>query len=775
MSSILSSFVQAPSEVALELCTKEQLIEIADHYQIEIADKKLKETVKARLKQGLREEGVLRGQSLTFEQQRELQMQLEIARLRNVNGPEGVPQFDVSQNLRLLPKFDESDPDTYLTLFERIAGARVWSDSDMTMLLQCVLSGKAREAFSALSVADSKVYAKVKSAVLKIYELVPEAYRQRFRYREKLDSQTYSEFVRDLTSAFNCWCRASEVSTFEGLSNLIVLEQFKDSVSDQVATYINERKVKSPSDAAVLADEYRLTHKSHFESNSDMHYKNNFTPRYSRSSFSGALFQRPQQKFGSGGPKAPVNANTCRYCLVEGHWKKDCPLLKLKKLDQVKPAVMAVPVTASDHQVSLVDGNQNVPIKILRDTGALDSFLVESVLPFSKESDTGSCVLIRGMGLVPFVSPLHDVTLKCGLVEGDVAVGVRPQLPVEGVHMILGNDLAGSKVWADGKINIFKNQGVLERFHQTLKSLLRSYCTELSADWEEGLPWLLLAAREVVQESTGFSPNDLVFGHKVRGPLAVLQDGCLPEEPPRNLIDYVNGFRLKLYRAGELAKDKLKYSQMKMKLRYDGQAELRKFSSGDRVLALLPLVSSPFQAKYCGPFTVLRKVSDLNYLIETPGRRKSSKLCHVNLLKCYHSHDQSKDDGTPVVRSALIAAPVTASCGFNFVEGDEEEDVRVSDEVLQGRLKNSQTLQNLGVLVDHLDSEKRDEVVALIRNYPGLFSDTPSQMHLIEHDIDIGDAKPIKQRFYRVSEEKRLQLETEVQYMLDNGIAEPCC
>lgn len=40
MSSILSSFVQAPSEVALELCTKEQLIEIAEHYQIEIVDKK---------------------------------------------------------------------------------------------------------------------------------------------------------------------------------------------------------------------------------------------------------------------------------------------------------------------------------------------------------------------------------------------------------------------------------------------------------------------------------------------------------------------------------------------------------------------------------------------------------------------------------------------------------------------------------------------------------------------------------------------------------------
>jgi hypothetical protein len=145
----------------------------------------------------------------------------------------------------------------------------------------------------------------------------------------------------------------------------------------------------------------------------------------------------------------------------------------------------------------------------------------------------------------------------------------------------------------------------LERFHQTLKSLLCAYCTELSADWEEGLPWLLLAAREVVQGSTGFSPNDLVFGHKVCGPLALLQYSCLPEEPYQNFIDFVNGFRLKLYRAGELPKEKLKSSQRKMKLKYDGQAELRfscEFSPGDRVLALLPLVSSPFSGKILWSF-----------------------------------------------------------------------------------------------------------------------------------------------------------------------------
>ncbi len=114
-----------------------------------------------------------------------------------------------------------------------------------------------------------------------------------------------------------------------------------------------------------------------------------------------------------------------------------------------------------------------------------------------------------------------------------------------------------------------QSQGALERFHQTLKSLLRSYCTELGSDWDGGLQWLLLAAREAVQESTGFSPNELVFGHTVRGPLAALKDGWVEAEPPKNLIDFVNGFRHHLFVAGYLAREKLSSAQGRMKRVYD--------------------------------------------------------------------------------------------------------------------------------------------------------------------------------------------------------------
>lgn len=60
-----------------------------------------------------------------------------------------------------------------------------------------------------------------------------------------------------------------------------------------------------------------------------------------------------------------------------------------------------------------------------------------------------------------------------------------------------------------------ESQGALEHFHQTLKAMLRKYCRGTGKDWDEGVPLVLFAVREAVQESLGFSPAELVFGHTV--------------------------------------------------------------------------------------------------------------------------------------------------------------------------------------------------------------------------------------------------------------------
>lgn len=41
----IADFVKAQSGEFLDRCTKEQLLKIADHYEVEISDKQLKETV----------------------------------------------------------------------------------------------------------------------------------------------------------------------------------------------------------------------------------------------------------------------------------------------------------------------------------------------------------------------------------------------------------------------------------------------------------------------------------------------------------------------------------------------------------------------------------------------------------------------------------------------------------------------------------------------------------------------------------------------------------
>ena len=99
--------------------------------------------------------------------------------------------------------------------------------------------------------------------------------------------------------------------------------------------------------------------------------------------------------------------------------------------------------------VYLPQSNVEKPVMILRVTGANQSLLLEATLPLSEETSTGVYVLIQGVEVEPISVPLHRVKLQSDLVAGVVTVGIRPSLPVKGVDLILGNDLAGGKVSAD--------------------------------------------------------------------------------------------------------------------------------------------------------------------------------------------------------------------------------------------------------------------------------------------------------------------------------------
>ncbi len=312
-----------------------------------------------------------------------------------------------------------------------------------------------------------------------------------------------------------------------------------------------------------------------------------------------------------------------------------------------------------------------------------------------------------------------------------------------------------------------ESQGALERWHQTLKSMLRKYCLETAQSWDEGIPFVVFAAREAVQESLGFSPAALVFGHTPRGPLKSLQEKFLSSvpSPPTNVLDFVSNFRERLHHAHSFARDSLSSSQAGMKRRFDRSAVPRQFRAGDRVLALLPNPGSALSAKFSGPYDIQERLSDTDYVIRTPERSRKTRVCHINMLKKYHSQEN------PSELMPLSEPP--RSCALIVPESlDQTDDVTVRSSSQQSaRLPNSEMLKVLPDQLSHLSPAQRADIVALTKRFSCLFNDVPSRTTVAQHDIDVNNARPIKQHAYRVNPVKRELMKKEAEYLLQHGLA----
>ena len=857
--------------------------------------------------------------------------------------------FDPARNIRLVPPFQEKEVDKYFAHFEKVADSLNWPKESWVLLLQSVLVGKAQEIYGSLSVEQSSNYEHVKEAILKAYELVPEAYRQKFRNYLKYDSKTHVEFAREKENLFNRWCHSKEIGQdFKKLKQMVLLEEFKDKVRPDIRSHLDEQKVEELEKAAVMADDYALTHK--MSSKSGNPQQKRYHGSGNRENISRNMDDRKRQgksteNVGLVSKVEPLKPISCGHCGKPGHiitncWKlggktpcehcgrfnhksEDCRIAKNKLQKEVKPTGLTSlkglkvspfnesenqkgvkvkplidrnhfveknkgikvnplhnvksciedeisPNTESDYMenykpfisegvVSLVgDENSSQKVKILRDTGATQSLMLDSVLPLTENSFTGANVLISGVEMGVLEVPLHEVNIKSSLINGKIVIGMRPSLPVEGISLILGNDLAGEKVMVDPRVvekprddeeterlaekfpGIFpasvvtrsmkaKKEAIKEQGKEEIglsgtflenidgkfeernkekadKALMRKESWNVKEnipEKQESESNLVISRQNLIEEenndkelldlfkialtpleaekvSVGYLIKDNILmrkwsSHRVTiGPLLLLKEKWLDEDPEKiSVLKYVATFKDRLFRAGQIAKRNLQESQSKMKVWYDRKAKSRCFEPGDRVLVLFPVVGNPLQAKYSGPYKVVKKISDTNYLVKTPDRRKETQVCHINMLKAYH--EKPKPELVTLNNRLGLESPThSKDCVGQVAEKEEdtESEVRLGNDQQPIKLQNSQILNDLGTKLSHLPLVQRKELAEVITQYREVFPDVPSKTNLIEHDVDVGDSAPIKQHPYRVSPMKKELLDKEVQYMLENDIIE---
>ena len=185
-----------------------------------------------------------------------------------------------------------------------------------------------------------------------------------------------------------------------------------------------------------------------------------------------------------------------------------------------------------------------------------------------------------------------------------------------------------------------QSDGFVERLNRTIKQMLKVLVNENRDDWDDHLPYVMMAYRATPQKSTGCTPNLMMYGREIRLPVEVMA-GATPPDTPQCAIEYVEWVRNVLFEAFAFARRQLKTSAERQKKAYDNGLPKLKYSAGDWVWYLYkPFTDLVMKCPWVGPCKVIRTLGEVNVEIQT-GPAEKPKVVHVDYLKRYSS------DSTP--------------------------------------------------------------------------------------------------------------------------------
>lgn len=186
-----------------------------------------------------------------------------------------------------------------------------------------------------------------------------------------------------------------------------------------------------------------------------------------------------------------------------------------------------------------------------------------------------------------------------------------------------------------------QTNGLTERLNKTITDMMAMYVDVEHRTWDEVLPFVTFAYNTAVQETTGFSPFQLVHGRQV----TTMLDAMLPLLPHDDIHEDAQLASQRAEEARQLARIRIKTQQSADAARYNLRRRDAQFNPGDKVWVWTPVrrrgLSEKLLKRYFGPYTIQRRIGDLNYEVLPDGGRPSSRrtvrpdVVHVVRLKPY--------------------------------------------------------------------------------------------------------------------------------------------
>ena len=188
--------------------------------------------------------------------------------------------------------------------------------------------------------------------------------------------------------------------------------------------------------------------------------------------------------------------------------------------------------------------------------------------------------------------------------------------------------------------------GATESANKKLAFYLRSWVDQDSQDdWDLYCDAISFASRVTVVQATGYAPHDLMHTFPARLPTDLLYGRS--EERYKTAKEYAQQTAKMVKHALKSAKEAQEVADFKKKEQFDKRKVDHFFEKGDLVSIYRPRgkegLSYKLTVKNSGPYTVVKRLSDVHYRVKPGVRNEPFQTVHIRQLMRYYPEPVSSD------------------------------------------------------------------------------------------------------------------------------------
>jgi hypothetical protein len=229
----------------------------------------------------------------------------------------------------------------------------------------------------------------------------------------------------------------------------------------------------------------------------------------------------------------------------------------------------------------------------------------------------------------------NNIICRYGMVEKiltDQGVSFENALFKELCRLIGTDKLHSSTYHAMG-------HGQIERVNRVVKPNLAKYVNDEEDDWDLFVQMAISSYNHSYHESIGMSPFEARFGYK---PTLVADVIMNNKAAGTQLNNFSNGMVKFAEHINNVLNDNKAEAQKRQKFYYDRVLHANAFYKiGDKVkitnFRVRPGHSKAFEPKFLGPYTIVQRQNEFNYLLSAPNVK--NELVHFNRMSHYNERE----------------------------------------------------------------------------------------------------------------------------------------